>query len=273
MTARPVRARKALGQHWLVDPRALKRIAAAVAATPAGTVVEVGPGTGRLTGLLAHPARRLIAVELDETLGEHLRQRFSGSSTVSVLNADVLKVSPADILQGGGGAEPYVVVGNLPYYVGTAIVRHFLYGEPPPQAMIVMLQAEVAESIAAPAGERGYLSLMVQAVAQAKVLFHVPPSAFRPAPKVRSAVVRLDLRDPPLIAPERAAAFLEFAQAGFAAPRKNLRNSLAIGLRVTPPEAEMLLDEAGIPPGVRPAVLEITGWVCLFDLWTRQQAS
>jgi 16S rRNA (adenine1518-N6/adenine1519-N6)-dimethyltransferase len=127
-----------------------------------------------------------------------------------------------------------------------------------------MLQSEVAESIAAEPGSMSYLSVQMQMYAEARILFHVPPRAFKPAPKVRSAVVRLDVGDGPAVEVDDREAFLELVRAGFAAPRKQLRNSLAVGLRVKGPEADAMLAEAGIEGSRRPAELSLLEWKSLY---------
>jgi len=222
--------------------------------------MEIGAGTGLLTELLAERARRLLAVDVDERLAAGLRERFGGKKHVSVLERDVLEVTPEELLIAGGGRVPYVVVGNLPYFIGTAIVRRFLEATVRPRWLIVTLQAEVAESIAAAPGRMSYLSVEMQTLASACILFYLPPRAFRPPPKVRSAVVRLDVLDTGEVEVDDREAFLGLARAGFAAPRKRLRNSLAIGLRVPPSEAGEMLSRAGIDPDQRPANLSLSDW-------------
>jgi 16S rRNA (adenine1518-N6/adenine1519-N6)-dimethyltransferase len=254
------RARKSLGQHWLIDRAALKRIATAAQITDDETVIEIGAGTGLLTGLLAERARRLIAVEVDEALATRLGERFATNDAVMVLERDVLETTPEELLIAGDGRVPYVVVGNLPYFIGTAIVRRFLYAQIRPRWLIVTLQAEVAESIAAPPGRMSYLSVQMQTLASARVLFYLPPRAFKPAPKVRSAVVRLDVLDTAEVEVDDRDAFLALARAGFAAPRKRLRNSLAVGLRIHPSEADEILSRAGVDPEQRPANLTLADW-------------
>lgn len=259
-----IHPRKALGQHWLVDRNALERISATADFSAEDTVVEVGAGTGLLTELLAQRARRLIAVELDAALAEGLRRRFAGSDNVCVIEGDVLSLSPEEILSAGEGRIPYVVIGNLPYFIGTAIVRRFLHAMVRPRWLVVMLQAEVAESIAAPPGQMTYLAVETQIYASAQLLFHLPPKAFKPPPKVRSTVLRLDVRDVAEIEVDDREALLRLVHAGFAAPRKRIRNSLAIGLRVPPPEAEAMLSSASIDPGQRPSHLALDDWRRLY---------
>jgi 16S rRNA (adenine1518-N6/adenine1519-N6)-dimethyltransferase len=258
------RRRKALGQHWLVDRRVLGRIARAADITPEDTVIEVGAGTGLLTALLAQRAARLIAVEVDPELAAALRERFRDREHVHVLEANVLSVAPEELLARGGGGLPYVVVGNLPYFIGSAIVRHFLAARAQPRRLLVTLQAEVARNVAAAPGDMTFLSAEVQYYAEPRLLFEVPPSAFRPPPKVRSAVLRLDTRHGTAVEVDDREAFFRLVQAGFAARRKQLRNALAIGLGCGPAEAEALLLEAGLDPGRRAQTLTLQEWAALY---------
>jgi 16S rRNA (adenine1518-N6/adenine1519-N6)-dimethyltransferase len=258
------RRRKALGQHWLVDRRVLGRIARAADIGPEDTVVEAGAGSGLLTGLLAQRSSRLIAVEVDPELAAGLRERFRDRENVCVLEADVLSVAPEEVLARGGGGLPYVVVGNLPYFIGSAIVRHFLAARAQPQRLLVTLQAEVARNMAAAPGDMTFLSVEVQYYAEPRLLFELPPSAFRPPPKVRSAVLRLDTRHGTAVEVDDREAFFRLVQAGFAARRKQLRNALAIGLGWAAAEAEAVLLEAGLDPGRRAQTLTLQEWAGLY---------
>ena len=257
--------RKALGQHWLVDRRVLGRIARAARIASDDTVIEVGAGTGLLTDLLAEKAARLMAVEVDPALASGLRTKFSERGHVSVLEADVLALSPEEILSAGGGRLPYVVVGNLPYAIGSAIVRHFLAAAAQPRWILATLQAEVAGNIAAPPGEMSYLSFQIQYYAEPRLLFEVPPRAFRPPPRVRSAVVRLETRRGTAVEVDDRDAFFAFVRAGFSAPRKQLRNALAVGLGCPPAEAEWALAEARVDPTRRAQTLTIREWATLYS--------
>lgn len=264
MTQARRRHRKALGQHWLVDRRILARIVRAARIAEDNTVVEVGAGTGLLTDMLAQRASRLIAVEVDGELAARLRDRFAGRENVSIVEGDVLSLAPEEVLRRGGGRLPYVVVGNLPYFIGSAVVRHFLSDPVQPRAMVVTLQADVARNIAAAPGEMSYLSVETQYYAAPRLLFEVPPSAFRPPPKVRSAVLRLDVREGTAVEVDDRAAFFQFVQAGFAAPRKQLRNALAIGLRRSAAEVEAMLTAAGLESGRRAQTLTLEEWAALY---------
>jgi 16S rRNA (adenine1518-N6/adenine1519-N6)-dimethyltransferase len=262
-----VRPLKSLGQHFLTDRRVLQRILAAASLSSADTVIEVGAGKGVLTQALASAAGRVIAVEIDEGLCAHLRRRLAVRPNVEPVCADILSLSPNELLARAQASPPYVVVANLPYYIASAVLRHFLESAQPPTRMIVMVQAEVAQSIAAPPGRMSLLSVSVQFYAQAKVLFYVPPRAFRPPPKVRSAVIRLDVRPEPAVAVDDRQAFFRLVQAGFAAPRKQLRNALALGLSIDAASARSLLDTADIDPHRRAQTLSLDEWGCLYRAW------
>jgi 16S rRNA (adenine1518-N6/adenine1519-N6)-dimethyltransferase len=235
--------------------------------------MEIGAGTGLLTELLAERAPKLIAVELDERLAGTLRERFADREEVSVLERDALETTAEELLVAGGGRVPYVVVGNLPYFIGTAIIRRFLEATVQPRWLIVTLQAEVAESIAARPGRMSYLSVEMQTLASARLLFYLPPKAFKPPPKVRSAVVRLDVLDTSETEVDDREAFLALARAGFAAPRKRVRNSLAIGLRIPSSKADEILSLAEVDPEQRPANLTLADWREVYFAWRREQGA
>ena len=227
-------------------------------------MIEVGAGSGLLTELLAQRASRLIAVEVDAELTAGLRERFRGRDNVSVVEADVLSISPEEVMTRGGGRLPYVVAGNLPYFIGSAILRHFLTVRAQPRWLLVTLQAEVARNIAAGPGKMSYLSVEMQYYAQPRLLFEIPAAAFRPPPKVRSAVLRLDTRQGTAVEVDDREAFFRLVKAGFAAPRKQLRNALSIGLERGAAEVEALLDVAGVEPTRRAQTLTLVEWRALY---------
>jgi len=203
-----------LGQHFLISPSVLDRIAAAACPEPVPLAVEIGPGRGALTEKLLERAARVIAIELDPVLVEHLRSRFD--SRLEVVHSDVLAVNLAEF-----GAVP--IVGNLPYYITSPILEKvvrldFLRA-------VALMQREVAERLTAVPGTRdyGYLTVQTCLFAKPRILFHVKPGAFRPPPKVDSSVVILERHAPPLADTE---AFLRFASACFRQKRKTLRNNL-----------------------------------------------
>jgi 16S rRNA (adenine1518-N6/adenine1519-N6)-dimethyltransferase len=262
-----VRPTKSLGQHFLTDYGVVNRILAAADAGPDDTVIEVGPGLGALTERLAESAGRLIAVELDAKLAQRLREQLGAKSQVAVIESDVLSMTPEALLKAGGAdaAGAYSVVGNLPYNAGAAILRHFLEAERPPRSIVAMLQREVADSIVAGTGRMSLLGVSVQVYARARKLFNVPPRAFYPPPRVTSGVVRLDVLDEPMIAPTERAAFFRVVRAGFSAPRKQLRNTLAQGMDAAPRDITAAIEAAGLAPTLRPQDVPLEGWLRLAE--------
>ena len=254
---------KALGQHFLTDYTFVNRIVAGAELGAGDTVVEIGPGLGVLTERLVAAAVRVIAVELDTELAARLRDR--GSANLTVVEADALNVEPRVLLETAGlpPDTPYALMGNLPYNVGTAIVRRFLETDHPPRRAVVMLQKEVAEGVSAAAGELGLLGVSVQVYARARKLFNVPARAFYPPPRVTSAVVRLDLHERPLIDASERERFFRVVRAGFSAPRKQLRNTLAQGLGLPPVEVASAIEAEGLQPGLRPQQLGVEDWLRL----------
>ena len=256
-----------MGQHWLTDTDLLDRIVEAAEIRADEAVIEVGPGTGLLTERLVGLGDSLAAVELDSRLASRLAGRYAGRPGVAVIKADVLSVSVPDLLKLGGAHPPYVVLGNLPFYVATAIVRHFLGATPPPRRMMVTLQAEVAEAMCASPGAMRLLSVQVQMLARTRLLFSIPAEAFSPSPKVDGAVVSLDVRQELAANVDDLDNFLSFVEGGFSAPRKQLRNSLALGFGIAGPEAEGLLAAARIKPDRRPQTLSLKEWSDLYRVY------
>jgi 16S rRNA (adenine1518-N6/adenine1519-N6)-dimethyltransferase len=242
---------KRLGQHFLTDRGVLQAIVDALQLTGTETVVEIGPGRGVLTDLLAERAGRLIAIELDRALAAILRKRYAGRPHVEVLEADVLSVDLAAVAGG-----PYVLAGNVPYYITTPILFHALR-PPPPLRSVFLVQREVAERMAAPPGSDGYgaLSVNLQASASAELLLAVPPTAFRPPPKVDSAVVRVVPLAEPLVPAEDADAYRKLVQASFGLRRKQMRRVLRTVRGLDAERAEAFLAAADVDPDARPETL------------------
>ena len=260
----PAPPRKALGQHFLVDGRILNRLLTAADLTPSDVVLEIGPGRGALTRQLLRRAARVIAIELDAALAAALPARMGHPAHLEVVNADARTVDLAALL---GAATPYKVIANLPYYAANPILRRFLEMDAAyrPQLLTVMVQREVADSIAAAPGRMSLLSVAVQYYALPKLICAVPPAAFRPPPKVASAVVRLDLRPQPAVEVADSAAFFALVRAGFAAPRKQLRNSLGQGLRRPGSDIDPLLAAAAIDGRRRAETLSLAEWAALYQ--------
>jgi 16S rRNA (adenine1518-N6/adenine1519-N6)-dimethyltransferase len=244
----------------------LRRIADAGEIDSDGTVIEIGAGLGGLTAELSARASRVIAIELDESLADHLRARFAGTN-VTVIQGDALAIDPADALSSAGAKPPYVLAGNLPYNVAQPLLRHFLEAKSAPKRLIVMVQAEVAESIVATPGDMSLLSVSVQLYGQPRLLFRVPPSAFYPPPKVRSAVVRIDVAPRPRAEVDDIESFFRVARAGFGTKRKQLRNALAHGLGIDTKTGAALLAAAGIDATLRAQALSLAQWASLTRAW------
>ena len=245
------RPRKRLGQHFLTDRRILERIADALLLSGSETVVEVGAGRGALTDVLSERAARVVAIELDRDLAPMLRERYRDRPQVTILEADVLDTNLA---AAAGG--PFVLAGNVPYYITTPILFHALT-HPRPERAVFLVQQEVAERTAAPPGGKSYgaLSVNVQAVAHAEVVMQVPAGAFHPRPAVDSAVLRLVPRGEPAVAPAEEDRYRAFVQAAFALRRKQMRRVLRNVAGLEASTAEDVLERCGISPEARPETL------------------
>ena len=221
-------------------------------------MVEVGPGRGILTRELVKLARRVVAVEIDETLAARLASRTGEPPNLEVLTADARTV---DL----GVEGPYKVVANLPYYAANPIIRRFLEADRQPTRLVVMVQREVAQSMTASPGRMTMLSVAVQFYGSPRMVCSVSPRAFRPAPKVHSAVVCIDVQPEARKRVDDESRFFQLVRAGFAAPRKQLRNSLAQGLGVAGAEASELLERVGIDAQRRPGTLTVDEWISLYN--------
>lgn len=254
-----LRARKRLGQHFLVDDEVLAVITSAAGLVPSDVVIEVGPGLGFLTRELARNAGRVIAVELDSRLAAMLRETLAAFDNVSIVNGDILDIDPASLASGG-----YRVVANLPYYITSPVLRHFLEASVRPESMLVMVQKEVAEAIAAEPGQRSVLSISVQYYGKPEIVSYVPARSFYPAPEVDSALLRIDVYPQPAVAVSDKQGFFKLVRAGFTASRKQLVNSLAQGLGLPKAEVWSLLEGAGIAPQRRAETLTLEEWARLW---------
>lgn len=263
-----VRATKGLGQHFLVDRVVLDTIVSAADLGIQDTVVEVGPGLGILTEELVKRAGRVIGIEVDSRLAAALVRRFSNVPQLTILNANVVDLDPRDLVgnerPSGTRHQHYKVVANLPYYVASHILRHFLEASLKPSLMVVMVQKEVAQSIVAGPGDMSLLGVSVQFYAEPKIVDYVPARSFYPKPKVDSAIVRIDVYPEPVEAIADVSGFFQVVRAGFSAPRKQLRNALSIGLQLPAREAVGLLAQAGIGPDRRPQTLSLHEWAQVY---------
>jgi len=263
------RAKKRLGQNFLVDETYARRIVGALAPRAGETVVEIGPGRGALTSPLVESGARVVAVEFDRELVAPLRARFGGRENFALVEADALEADFCSLVEPADRAR---VVANLPYNISTAILQRLIGQRRCVAEMVLMLQREVVGRITAPPGstERGYLTVLVEAYCEAEALFDVPPGAFRPAPKVWSSVVRLRARGR---GPAVGEGLLwQLVGAGFAQRRKTILNNL----RAAPGDlrarveavggAAPLLEAAGVEPSRRAETLALGEWVAITGL-------
>ena len=250
-----MRPQKGFGQNFLVNEEILKRIVAAAEVGPDDVVVEVGPGLGHLTHHLANAAGRVVAVEIDRGMVRYLRSTFQQVRNVEIVESDILQVEPEDLV----GEHAYKVVANLPYYITSALLRHFFEAARRPTLLVIMLQREVAYRILTAPGDLNLLAISVQVYGQARLIARVPAGAFYPRPKVDSIVLRIDVYDQPKIdvEPEK---FFKVVAAGFAMPRKQIHNSLAQRLWMPPGAATESLETVGIDPMRRAQTLSIAEW-------------
>ncbi len=264
-----LKARKSLGQHFLVDRRVLGKIIASGGITKEDVIIEVGPGLGVLTLEFAKLARQVICIEIDSSLAANLGGRLSGIDNVSILNRDVLGTRPSEVLP--PGETRYKVIANLPYYITSPVLRHFLEAEVRPCLMVVMVQKEVARSIAAIPGKMSLLSVGVQLYGRAEIISAVPARSFHPVPKVDSAVVRVTSYPEEIIPAGCRGSFFEVVRAGFGSPRKQLINTLSHGLGMDKESVSGRMLEAGIEPKRRAESLSVEEWCCLWRVLKKDE--
>jgi 16S rRNA (adenine1518-N6/adenine1519-N6)-dimethyltransferase len=257
-----VRAATSLGQRFLVDRAVLTDIVEAAELSVEDDVLEVGPGPGVLTAELAQRARSVVAVEIDERMTRVLRDTLSAYQNVTIVRADALEVDLFALAE----RRLTRIVANVPYQITTPLLERFIGDGRRPPLIVVLVQEEVARRMVATAQsgkERGYLSVFVQSFAEARIVRRVPASAFRPAPKVGSAVVALRTHARPAFEPLERHAFLRFVSDVFRHRRKQLRGALGHEAGVEPARAEAALRESGIEPTRRAEELTLAQWVAL----------
>lgn len=253
--------RRVLAQHFLLDREILHRIIRAADLSRNDTVIEIGSGRGVVTRELVKKARRVVAIEVDSELARSLSGRLGHPPNLTVLEGDARTV---DLDQTTCQEGAFKVVGNLPYYAANPIIRRFLEACTKPALMVVMVQKEVAEVMVAVPGKMRLLSVGVQFYGIPRIVCIVPPIAFKPVPKVSSAVMRIDLLPQPSVQVDDVTQFFSLVQAGFSAPRKQLRNSLAMGLGLSSKVVDNLLEHCQIVPQRRPETLTLEEWACLY---------
>jgi 16S rRNA (adenine1518-N6/adenine1519-N6)-dimethyltransferase len=246
--------KKSLGQNWLKDRDILLDIADSASADDTEVVVEIGPGLGTLTSALFKFFDKVIAVELDDRLAENLPKSFPGKN-LEVIHKDVLSLDLEEL----NLPEKYVVAGNIPYYITSPIIQKFLHVEHKPQKIVLLMQKEVAERLAATPGNYSILGLSAQIYAKVTAGSIVGREFFTPPPKVDSQVVILE----PLESPLASEKTMSLIKLGFIAPRKKLVSNLMVGLRMSREDVLKRFEKNGISENARPADLSIADWVSL----------
>jgi 16S rRNA (adenine1518-N6/adenine1519-N6)-dimethyltransferase len=262
------RAKKRLGQNFLIDESYARRIVGALSPRADETILEIGPGRGALTGRLVESAGRVVAIEFDRDLNAILRERFAGSGNFVLVEADALSVDFCATIEPAPTAR---VVANLPYNISTAILQRLIAQRRCVGEMVLMLQREVVERITAPPGstDRGYLTVLVEAFCEAEALFDVPAGAFRPVPNVLSTVARLRVRERRELGVADERLLWRVVSVGFAQRRKTILNNLRsapedLRLRVeSAGGAAAVLESANVEPRRRAETLTLEEWVGL----------
>ncbi|MCJ7710595.1 MAG: 16S rRNA (adenine(1518)-N(6)/adenine(1519)-N(6))-dimethyltransferase RsmA [Chloroflexi bacterium] len=259
-----LRARHNLSQNFLVDIDVLEGILREADPGPGRAVLEIGPGLGFLTGGLLAAGAGVTAVELDRGLAAVLRERFAAETeagTFSLVEGDALDQDLVHVVP-----PPYDVVANLPYHITSPVLHRLLGSAPRAERLVLMVQREVAERIAAPPGAMSYLSVFCQYHARARVAFRVPADAFEPAPKVESAVLVLEpYAGDDRLDPDAEDHLWRIVQAGFRERRKMLHNVLARQLPIEPDRVDAALDACAIDRNRRPQTLAVGEWLALAE--------
>ncbi len=256
LDTRHIDPKKSLGQNFLHDPNALEKIVDTAGIRSSDLVLEIGPGTGALTVYLAQSAAHVIAIEIDNRLIPVLEGQVRDFGNVQIIHADILETNIPTLVD----EREYVVVGNLPYYITSAILRHVLEVPHKPRRLVLTIQQEVADRLMAVPGDMSLLTISVLFYGQPRIITRLPPAAFWPRPEVASAVVQIDVYPQPRVSVPDETMFFKVVRAGFSQKRKQLKNSMGAGLGLSHPEAASLLEAAAIDPTRRAETLTLEEW-------------
>ncbi|MDX1615932.1 MAG: 16S rRNA (adenine(1518)-N(6)/adenine(1519)-N(6))-dimethyltransferase RsmA [Candidatus Promineifilaceae bacterium] len=254
-----IKPKKSLGQNFLFDDNILSQIVGAASVQPEDEVLEIGAGLGHLTGHLANAARRVVALEIDQRLMPPLRLQLAEYKNVVLVNTDVLSMDPSTYFP-----ADYIVVANIPYYISGAILRHLLTKRPRPMRMVLTVQEEVADRLAAEPGELSLLAVSVQYYGTVSRLVKIRAGAFWPSPNINSTVVRIDVNEKLPLPDAEEAAFFRLVKVGFAQKRKQLQKNLRV-FGSSRRRIYQALERAKIDPRRRPQSLSVTEWLALYQ--------
>jgi len=251
---------KSLGQHWLKDRAVLTGIADDANLNSDDFVLEIGPGLGTLTSEIFRRANRVLAVEFDAELARKLPGQFPGKQ-LEVINEDILQFDLNQLPTG------YKVVANVPYYITSKIIEKLMTAENKPSTVVILVQKEVAERIAAKPGDMSILTVSAQVYANTRLGIEAPKEYFTPPPKVDSQVVVLETRPTQLVKPADERLFFRVVKAGFSAKRKKLRSSISAGLALDKQATDKLLRGVNVNPDDRAEDLSIDDWLRLMEYY------
>ncbi len=255
---------KSKGQNFLIDQVVLEKIVQAAGLQPDNNVLEIGPGFGILTEELIKRAQKVLGIELDKRLVYFLKQKFKHEKKLEILQTDILKIKNSELydkLTKGQGS--YKLVANLPYNITGAVLRKFLVYEPKPEAIILLLQKEVAQRIIAQPGKMSLLALSVQFYGQPQIIDYVSQESFYPKPKVESAILKITVKNIYNLEVLMEKKFWQLAKIGFSSPRKQLQNNLSAGLSIAKESLKNSLKLAGLRPDCRAQDLNLDQWISL----------
>ncbi len=254
-----INPKKALGQNFIHDPNLLEKIVATAELDGSETVIEIGPGTGAMTTVLAENAGQVIAIELDDRLAPVLLTALSPYANARVVYADALKTDIPKL----AGTDDFVVVANIPYYISSHLIRHLLDAPVRPRRIVLTVQYELAERITAEPGHLSLLAVSVQYYGKAENVARVNPAVFWPRPDVDSAILRIDPHPVPVVDVPSDAAFFRVVKAGFSQKRKQLKNAMGGGLGMKASAAGKLIEQAGVDPSRRAETLTVEEWAAI----------
>ncbi len=260
LNAKHLWAKKSLGQNFLVDQQALDAIVKAADLSEKDHVIEVGPGTGFLTEQLIQEAGKVMSIELDRDMVEILKEQFSMTENLKIVHEDVLDFPILNSQFPNG----YKVVANIPYYITSPVIKHFIRSQCRPSVMVLLVQKEVAQKICSLKG-RSFITMETHVYGKPEYIATVPANSFFPAPKVDSAILKINVYPEPLVPDAELKNFLRIVKFGYSQKRKKLTNALGAGLHKKPAEMIPFLEKAGIDSGVRAEALEIEDWKRLVE--------